>query len=264
MHKGKEIKPKDQQRGLSPLEESIISKNSGVLIRDLPDTELSSNVSSLALGISKMVGIKNIDEIQVTLFYDFLKKYFNDMTLSEVKLAFELSVTGELNGYLEKDHKGKPDANHYQMFSMEYVSKVLTAYRKRRNRIKINIKKLPGSTFDHSKVKNDLIDRLVKEFREYRDEHKKPSFIIPFVHVRRLQEVGLLMDIEEPTEQDKKDMLNNIFEETGSKEAMEFYRLRPGFLHSRVSRKKYYNAIIELFNRLIEQNKDLGEYFYET
>ena len=47
-------------------------------------------------------------------------------------MAFEMSITGELDDYLPKGRDGQPDRNHYQQFNAEYVCKILNAYKGRR------------------------------------------------------------------------------------------------------------------------------------
>lgn len=55
------------------------------------------------------------------------------MTLTDIKLAFELATTGELDDYLPKDSQGNPDKKHYQQFNADYFAKILNAYRRKQN-----------------------------------------------------------------------------------------------------------------------------------
>lgn len=55
------------------------------------------------------------------------------MTLADIKLAFELATTGELDDYLPKDSQGNPDRKHYQQFNADYFAKILNAYRRKQN-----------------------------------------------------------------------------------------------------------------------------------
>lgn len=55
------------------------------------------------------------------------------MTLADIKLAFELATTGELDDYLPKDSQGNPDKKHYQQFNADYFAKILSAYRRKQN-----------------------------------------------------------------------------------------------------------------------------------
>lgn len=55
----------------------------------------------------------------------FIVRRYSDLSLSELKLAFELAVIGELN----VDEK---DVKHYNDFSILYVSRILNAYKTKR------------------------------------------------------------------------------------------------------------------------------------
>ena len=68
-----------------------------------------------------------------TRLLDILKKYYSQMTLADIKLAFELATTGELNEFLPRDSNGNPDKNHYQQFNADYFAKILNAYRRKQN-----------------------------------------------------------------------------------------------------------------------------------
>lgn len=64
--------------------------------------------------------------------FDVVDLYFDDLSFAEVKLAWRLLAVGELDNYLPKDRYGNPDKNHYGSLNVDYVTKVLKAYRKRK------------------------------------------------------------------------------------------------------------------------------------
>jgi hypothetical protein len=64
--------------------------------------------------------------------FDVIDLYFDDLSFAEVKLAWRLLAVGELDNYLPKDRYGNPDKNHYGSLNVDYVTKVLKAYRKRK------------------------------------------------------------------------------------------------------------------------------------
>ena len=66
---------------------------------------------------------------------DIIKRYYSQLTLTDLKLAFELATTGELDDYLPKDSKGKPDKNHYQNFNADYFAKILNAYKRKQSEV---------------------------------------------------------------------------------------------------------------------------------
>ena len=70
-----------------------------------------------------------------TRLVDILKRYYSYFTLADIKLAFELATTGELDEFLPRDSQGNPDKKHYQQFNADYFAKILGAYRKKRNEV---------------------------------------------------------------------------------------------------------------------------------
>lgn len=64
--------------------------------------------------------------------FDVVDLYFDDLSFAEIKLAWRLLAVGELDNYLPKDRYGDPDKNHYGSLNVDYVTKVLKAYRKRK------------------------------------------------------------------------------------------------------------------------------------
>ena len=71
---------------------------------------------------------------------DVLKRHFYDLTIEDVKTAFELLTVGDLDNYLPTNSNGEPDRSHYQNLNADYLCKVLRAYKKRRDVAYTNIK----------------------------------------------------------------------------------------------------------------------------
>lgn len=116
---------------LSPIERNIWEASTKQSISDYSDEELVSHVKKLATMIARDAGIREVDAYNGARFLDILRKYYYSLSLSEVKVAFELGMTGQLDEYLPKDKHGNPDNHHYQSFSVEYVTKILNAYKKK-------------------------------------------------------------------------------------------------------------------------------------
>jgi hypothetical protein len=125
--------PETALEPLSPIERNIWEASTKMALSDYPDDELVGHVKKLATLIAKDAGIREVDVYSVTRFLDILKKYYYSLSLREVKVAFELGMTGQLDEYLPKDKNGYPDCHHYQSFSVEYVTKILNAYKKKFN-----------------------------------------------------------------------------------------------------------------------------------
>lgn len=119
-------------QALSPVEKAMFLASTKTPISEIEQEILVEQTGNLAKFISRDAGIKQIDEYDAARFMDIIQKYYSSLSLAEIKLAFEFSMTGELDDYLPKDKNGNPDKNHYQAFSVEYVTKIINAYRKRK------------------------------------------------------------------------------------------------------------------------------------
>lgn len=103
---------------------------------DYPDAELVAALADALKWIAKDVGIRDTDSSewkgQVVRISQIVRRYYPNHSIKDVKMAFELTVTGELNDHFPKDRQGNPDKGHYQMFNAEYFCKVMNAYNKLR------------------------------------------------------------------------------------------------------------------------------------
>ena len=127
-------------KALSPVERYVFAASTKTPIAEIDDAKLVDSLSLLFKRIAMDVGyiIPNNENdwnyIQSRLF-DILKRYYLDMTLADIKLAFELATTGGLDEFLPKDKQGNPNKNHYQQFNADYLAKILTAYRRKQNEV---------------------------------------------------------------------------------------------------------------------------------
>lgn len=121
------------RKSLSSVELRIFEASTNLSIKNLPEQKMVDQVNVLLNYLPRDLGIKQaLDPYEKTRFFDVLRNYYSDLTLTEVKMAFELSLVGELDGFLPKNGNGEPDKNHYQQFSVEYISKILQAYRRKK------------------------------------------------------------------------------------------------------------------------------------
>lgn len=84
--------------------------------------------SDFGLNVPERSAVKSV----FSSIFDVVDLYFDDLSFAEVKLAWRLLAVGELDNYLPKDRYGNPDKNHYGSLNVDYVTKVLKAYRKRK------------------------------------------------------------------------------------------------------------------------------------
>lgn len=266
MNHDKEIMKKADQSGeYSPIESRVINHASTNTINELSDEVLMGQVKSLVSGITSMVGLKNVTRNEITLLVDFLRKYYFSFSISEIKLAFELAVVGELDNYLPRDRDGRPDRNHYQMLSMEYVGKILNAYKKLRSKVKIKVYKNRAmnkglKSGESAKNRASNVRYLVACFERYKRDGDEPQFIVPHVYSRYLHESGLISEMPEITEDDRREVWNKI-QNTGVIDARNEKGTIGEVIDRKAGRNAHYKKIMEVFNKLIHNGESLGDYF---
>lgn len=178
-------------------------------IRKIADQELVKKVATATKFICRDIGVKDWNNAEVmkydaTRFFDTLKKYYKDFSFKEVKLAFELAAVGELDEWLPRDKNGNPDKNHYQAFSLEYYTKILNAYRAKKNKVWFKARKaLPAPVnviTEEQKAANKkaFIEDIYKAFYNYRDNGVEPRFILS-IFINEFIQQGALEKKPEPS-----------------------------------------------------------------
>lgn len=121
---------------LGPVERSVFLASTDKTIADYDANELAIELAKALKWIAKDVGYRATDESErgylVVRVAEILKRYYDYLTMRDFKMAFEMSITGELDDYLPKGRDGQADRGHYQQFNAEYVCKILNAYKYRR------------------------------------------------------------------------------------------------------------------------------------
>ena len=125
-------------KSLSGVEKYIFAASTKMQIADIDDDTSIAKTGQMfrfiAMDVGYIIPTNPEDWAYIcTRLLDILKKYYSQMTLADIKLAFELATTGELDDYLPKDSQGNPDKKHYQQFNADYFAKILNAYRRKRN-----------------------------------------------------------------------------------------------------------------------------------
>ena len=127
-------------KALTPVEKYIFAASTKTQISEMDDGVLVSKTAQMFRFIAMDVGYtipqnENDWAYIQTRLVDILKRYYSYLTLADIKLAFELATTGELDEYLPRDSQGNPDKKHYQQFNADYFAKILGAYRKKQNEV---------------------------------------------------------------------------------------------------------------------------------
>lgn len=130
----------DIAKALTQVEKYIFAASTKTQISEMDDGVLVSKTAQMFQFIAMDVGYiipqnENDWAYIQTRLVDILKRYYSNLTLADIKLAFELATTGELDEYLPRDSQGNPDKKHYQQFNADYFAKILGAYRKKQNEV---------------------------------------------------------------------------------------------------------------------------------
>lgn len=133
----RELIQSNKIKQLSKVDQIIFAESTRKLIseEDVPENKIK-HLGTIFIGVCLDFGLNAPSERDVkTVFasvFDVVELYFDDLSFAEVKLAWRLLAVGELDNYLPKDRYGNPDKNHYGSLNVDYVTKVLKAYRKRK------------------------------------------------------------------------------------------------------------------------------------
>lgn len=127
-------------KALTTVEKYIFAASTKKQIAEIDDETLIAKTGQMfrfiAIDVGFIIPAEQNDWAYIcTRLLDLLKRYYSQLTLSEVKLAFELLITGELDDYLPKDRDGNAERKHYQQFNADYFAKVLNAYCRKQNQV---------------------------------------------------------------------------------------------------------------------------------
>lgn len=178
------VQRKEVLDALCVADRRILAASAKKLIGEMTDEELSKAIASVFKLVAADVGYKITDKElwQHTLsrIYTMLKAYYKQLSMTEVSLAFELFVVGELDKYLPK-RNGEVDKNHYQQFSLMYVNTVLYAYVQRQRdavakAYEVKVDKPQEPTEDLERMgRNYIRAKFIKAFLYYK-YHGKIQF----------------------------------------------------------------------------------------
>lgn len=265
-------------KSLSGVEKYIFAASTKMQIADIDDSTLIAKTGQMfrfiAMDVGYIIPTNSEDWAYIcTRLLDILKKYYSQMTLADIKLAFELATTGELDEFLPRDSQGNPDKKHYQQFNADYFAKILGAYRKKQNEvIGKAYKALPEpkremtpeqKRYYHNRreARNRIVFLQYKYTGKISFEFGDEMFVYNW-----LLGVGLADEVKE-TEDDRKEAYNRFLARAARGFVNEFtvYHVRKqgtqspeiDFTAFEVARKK---EIIRAFDRMIAEEIQIDNY----
>ena len=110
----------------------IVAASKGTHLHEIDEKQQLQEMMLSVRRIMKDMGMAVTDDTQylVVRINEVVRRYFPRLTVQDFRLAFELASVGKLDAYLPKDSKGQADNKHYYRLTIDYVSRVLTAYQR--------------------------------------------------------------------------------------------------------------------------------------
>lgn len=121
------------------------------------------------------MGIKEpIEQQQLVRIAEFVQRNYLDLSIEQISLAFEMALTGKLD--LEQK-----DLEHFQQFSMLYISKILNAFKEKQ----------------HTEVKNyKMIPKEVTKIEETEQEYHTRNINYCLQSFDKFKQTGEFMDLD--------------------------------------------------------------------
>lgn len=265
-------------QALTQVEKYVFDASTKTQIAELDEKVFAEKAAQILRFVAMDVGYNiptNAQDwayIQVRLL-DIIKRYYSQLTLSDIKLAFELATTGELNDYLPKDSKGNPDKNHYQNFNADYFAKILNAYkRKQSDVVEKAYRAIPKPEKQISPEQIRYYERLRAQtnrqiFLRYKYRNELIFGMIGEMMIYKwLVAVGLANPVVE-TENDRKQALARFFDKAARNmlEPYQVYDIKTNGIDSKeidftafeIARRR---EIIETFDFMIENEIYINNY----
>lgn len=263
---------------LEPVERSVFLASTDKTIAEYNNAEELANELAKALKfIAKDVGYRDTDEGErgylVVRVCEILKRYYSALTLRDFRMAFEMSITGELDEYLPKGRDGQADRGHYQQFNAEYVCKILNAYKMRRSSILQKAYKMmpePERKITPEKqrdINNRIKQECIDAFKYFRDNGMMPNITTlgEMLYYDILSKAGLAPEIVVTQDEQKTILARTINELVGKGRVIEMRRVQQAGMESPDIQHGAYiiarsNALKATFERMVADGINITDY----
>jgi len=205
------LKAPEVQGKLTSVESLITEATTKMTIKETPDKALVEQINILVPMICKDLGIVKWNDgpdkgqYVKTRFYQTVTRYYSGLSISSLKLAFDMLAIGQLDDYLPKDRNQQPEKGHWGEFSFEFYCRILNAYVKKTSevwgKVRLNLPKPENiiSLEQQNENKNIIIEDIYNAFDNYKKNQVDPDFDLE-VHINTLIEAGLI-EKKKPTPQ---------------------------------------------------------------
>lgn len=262
---------------LEPIERSVFLASTAKVAQEYDDAELIAVMADTLKWIAKDIGIRDTEspnwKITIVRFGQILKRYYPLFSVKDIRMAFELMVTGELNDYLPKDRFGNPDKEHYQIFNADYFCKILNAYRVYRKAV-INkaVEMVPKPVkqrnedeerFYRNQTRKDIIAAFL--FFKYRGYMPKLSPILEMLAYQDLAMVGLAEPFDVTPQEQQIILRRTLFELTqrqmiGDKKRVEQQGINAPDIQHGAYRLARLKALKRTFAEMVAEEIQITDY----
>lgn len=245
---------------LGPIDRSVFLASVDRPISAYIDTELVAELAKALRFIAKDVGYRDVDESErgylVVRVAEILKRYYATFSMRDFRMAFEMSITGELDDFLPKGKDGQADRGHYQCFNAEYICKILNAYRMRRARVFRDARKImpapePVRDFNAERAyRNEAKKDCISVFNYYCENGELPpiSPIGTIIYYNILLDAGLAPEWP----------ISNDEQKTAIDSAIG--RIAGRIENPVMPEKKRRDALENIFAKMVADGKNLTDY----
>ena len=261
---------------LGPVEKAVFLASTAKTIAEYDAAELAAELATALKWICKDVGYRSPDESDrqylVIRTAEILKRYYSGLTLKDFRMAFEMSITGQLDDYLPRTRDGRADRGHYQQFNAEYVCKILDAYKARRGAVlKKAFEAVEPTEQAHAHVdklayRKEAIADLFAAFDEFRGTGVlNTSAVAELVFYNILTEYGLAAPITVTVEDQKQIWQRTINDYARRGYVGDVNRLKtvgiaaPELEHGSFVLARH-RALAATFRRMVEQEINITDY----
>lgn len=265
----------DVMGALTPVERAVFLASTAKTIAEITPEQLAVELRTALKWICKDVGYRIQDEADsqylVIRTAEILKRYYSNLTLKDFRMAFEMSITGQLDEFLPRNRDGKADRGHYQQFNAEYVCKILDAYALRRGSVlkkafdAIETPEITTGEDQKQEYRREAINHLYEAFDEFRETGRlNTSSVTDLVFWNILADNGLVVPVEITTEEQKKVWQRTINEYARRGMDSDVNRLKsagidaPELEHGSFILARH-KALQKIFAQLIEQGIRLAD-----
>ena len=203
---------------MTQVERGVVTASVGRKISSYTSTELAAELQKIVKWVALDVGVRLADgELTYTVvrMCEILNRHYGWLTVREVRNAFELVLTGDLDEFLPK-REGQPDRSAYGAFNMTYVCKVLNAYRAmrgaalKRYRANLPVEEKEPSAEEEQKAAQEIRKRINDCYRKFvADEPFETTLIDERLFYDLLAERGLVEKFDQPVARDINGSLTN-------------------------------------------------------